>query len=68
MNTAPPPKPPKPDRTMGFVLIFIVALMIAGALIWTGWRSLKRSADPFAALERPTVSQPATSDWPRLIA
>jgi hypothetical protein len=51
MNTAPPPKPPKRDQTMGFVLIFIVALMIAGALIWTGWRELKRSADPFAALQ-----------------
>jgi hypothetical protein len=65
MNTAPPPKPPKRDQTMGLVLIFIVALMIASALIWTGWWNLKRSADPYAALQH---GGPSASEAFRLIA
>ncbi len=51
VNTAPLPKPKKPDPTLGYVLIFIVGLVLACALIWMGWQSLKRAADPYASLE-----------------
>jgi hypothetical protein len=68
MNTAPPPRPPKKDQTMGIVLIFLLGLMIAGALIWVGWQELKRSADPFATLEPPAISEPSRSEGSRLIA
>jgi hypothetical protein len=68
VNTAPPPKPKKRDQTMNVVFAIIVGLLIAGALIWTGLRSLKRSADPFAGLERPAAAEPSTSEGSRLIA
>jgi hypothetical protein len=68
MNTAPPPRPPKKDQTMGIVLIFLLGLMIAGALIWVGWQELKRSADPFATLERPSAADPSRSEGWALIA
>jgi hypothetical protein len=68
MTTAPPPKPPKRDRTIDFVLLFVLGLMVACALIWTGWWSLKRSADPFAGVGCPIPSGPSTGDGARLVA
>ena len=53
---------------MNVVLAIIVGLLIAGALIWTGLRTLKRSADPFAGVERPASAEPATSERSELIA
>ena len=47
---------------MHVVLAIIVGLLIASALIWTGLRSLKRSADPFAGLHRPAWAEPSTSE------
>jgi hypothetical protein len=52
---------------MGIVLIFLLGLMIAGALIWAGWEDLRRSADPFAALAPLLATEPSTSEgWQRL--
>jgi hypothetical protein len=53
---------------MNVVLAIILGLLIAGALIWTGLRGLKRSADPFAGIVRPALAAPSTSEGSRLIA
>ena len=53
---------------MNVVLAIFVGLLIAAALIWTGLRSLKRSADPFAGVERPAAAEPSTSEGSQLIA
>jgi hypothetical protein len=50
VTTAPPPtKKKKSDPTLGLLLIFIAGLALACALLWAGWTSLKRSADPYAS-------------------
>jgi hypothetical protein len=49
-TSAPPPKGKKSDQTTGLVLIFVVGLAAASALLWAGFRDLKRSADPYAAM------------------
>jgi len=68
VNTAPPPKRTKPDPTLGYVLIFLVGLALACALIWVGWQSLKRAADPYASLEHAIQYDPSTVEGLRISA
>jgi len=68
VNTAPPPQRKQSDPTLGYVLIFLVGLALACALIWVGWQSLKRAADPYASLEHAIQSDPSTVGGLRISA
>jgi len=68
VNTAPPPKRTKPDPTLGYVLIFLVGLALACALIWVGWQSLKRAADPYSSSALPVHFDPSTVEGLRVSA